>query len=344
MLEPPDLPADQIIAAVRRHYGLPLVTLTFLPLGQDVQAWAYRATTAEGRTLFLKLRRGAVNPTALRVPRALADHGATHVVAPLPTRAQRLWGDVAGFTFMLFPFIDGATGMAHGMEKRHWIAFGAALKEIHAMPLAPDPVRDVSRDAFTLTQLFQRLRQAPWTEVVTALESHSARQAFADPGARELAAWWQDKRVEIQALVDRFVALGEDLRAMLPPLVLCHADVHPNNVLIDTDDHLWIVDWDEVLYAPKECDLMMGVGGLGNYPAGPGETAWFLHGYGSTAIDPVALAYYRHARALGDIGANAEEVLRPTASAAARRTAMQRLRLLFAPGYIVSLARQGERS
>ncbi len=75
--------------------------------------------------------------------------------------------------------------------------------------------------------------------------------------------------------------------------------MHPNNVLIDTDDQLWIVDWDEVLLAPKECDLMMGVGGLGSYPAGPREAAWFLQGYGSTAIDPVALAYYRRARPCG---------------------------------------------
>ncbi|MGI8552611.1 MAG: hypothetical protein ACR2PL_17760 [Dehalococcoidia bacterium] len=39
MLGPPDLPADRIIAAVSLHYGLNLTALTFLPLGQDVQAW-----------------------------------------------------------------------------------------------------------------------------------------------------------------------------------------------------------------------------------------------------------------------------------------------------------------
>ncbi len=339
-LEPPDLAPDRISAAVRRHYDLALTTLTFLPLGLDVQAWAYRATTADGRTLFLKLRQGSIHEAALRVPRYLVDHGATHVVAPLPTRAQRLWGEVAGFTFTLSPFIEGVTGMAHGMQRDQWIAFGAALSELHAMPLAPELVRDVPREAFTLTQLFQRLRQAPWTAVVTALDALGAASAAADPALHALAIWWQAQRPLVLALADRFTALGEQLRAQRPPLVLCHADIHPNNLLIDVDGRLWMVDWDEVLLAPKECDLMMGVGGLGNYPAGLRETAWFLQGYGSTAVDPIVLAYYRHARALGDIGANAEQILQPAASEAAKHAAMQRLRLLFAPGYIVSQARQ----
>jgi len=36
---------------------------------------------------------------------------------------------------------------------------------------------------------------------------------------------------------------------------------------------------------------------------GPREEALFFRGYGATAIDPLALAYYRYAWAVGDIGA-----------------------------------------
>jgi spectinomycin phosphotransferase len=134
------------------------------------------------------------------------------------------------------------------------------------------------------------------------------------------------------------------LRANRPPLVLCHADIHPNNVLIDTADRFWIVDWDDTLLAPKVCDIMMGVGGLGSYPAGPREESWFLRGYGSTDIDPIALAYYRHVRAVGDIGAHGEKVLLlPTVGEATRRNALQWMLKLFAPGYIVSLAYASDR-
>src|SRR5215208_1689905 len=118
MLEPPDFSADRIIAAVSLHYDLNLTTLSFLPLGRDVQAWTYRAVTAAGVPYFLKLRRGSVHPASLRIPRLLADQGATHVVAPLRTRTGELWADVAGLTLTLFPLIDGVTGMARGMEER----------------------------------------------------------------------------------------------------------------------------------------------------------------------------------------------------------------------------------
>jgi spectinomycin phosphotransferase len=338
----PVLPADRIIATLQRQYGLPVTALTALALGRDVAAWTYRASTAAGATYFLKLRHGVVPAAALRVPRFLADHGATQVVAPLPTRAGQLGVAVDGVTLTLYPFIDGSTGLTHGLRERHWGAFGAALHQVHATVLPPALAQSVPREDFTLTQLFQRLRQAPWPTVERALEAPGAGAAELSPERRALATWWQAQRPVVQALVARFTALGEQLRRSNPPLVLCHADIHPNNLLIDQRDHVWLVDWDEVLYAPGECDLLMGVGGLGSYPAGPREAGWFLRGYGSPAVDPVALAYHRHARALGDIGFTVEQILHHAADEAAARAALQRLQQLFAPGHIVALAQQAD--
>jgi spectinomycin phosphotransferase len=219
----PDLPEDRTAAAVRRHYGLRLTSLAFLPQGLDVLARAYRAASADGALCFLKLRRGVVNQAALSIPRYLADHGVPHVVAPIPTRAGQLWGEVEGFTLTLYPFITGNTGMAQGLQEYHWVTYGAALRALHDTPLAEDLARDLPREFFT-----SRL-----TAVAQAPEAHIAGRAFTDPGERDLAAIWQVKRAEITALVARFERLGRLLRARRPPLVLCHADVHPNNVLID---------------------------------------------------------------------------------------------------------------
>jgi spectinomycin phosphotransferase len=241
--------------------------------------------------------------------------------------------DVDRFTLALYPFIDGTTGMARGLQEQHWVAYGAVLRAMHDTPLASQLAPFVPRETFT----------AGLSEAVRALDAHIESRAFAHAIERDLAAFWRCRRAEIRALVERFEALGHDVRAARPPLVLCHADVHPNNVLIDSDEQLWIVDWDDTHLAPKECDLMMGVGGLGNYPAGPRETGWFLRGYGSTDIDPVALDYYRHVRALGDILYNGEQVLMlPGAGEALKHDGLRRMKLLFAPGYMVSLARQGQ--
>jgi spectinomycin phosphotransferase len=343
MLEPPDIPNDRIVASVRLNYGLYLTTLAFLPLGHDVLAWVYRAATADGATYFVKLRQGVANQAGLRVPRYLADHGAPHVVAPIPTRAKRLCGSVDEFTLTLYPFINGSTGMGHGLQERHWVTYGAALREIHGTWVAPDLAQDLTREPFTSTVQSTWPGVSRWTDVVKALDTHIEKGAPMDPIERDLAAFWQGNRAEIQALIDRFETLGQLLRTNSPALVLCHAGIHPNNVLIDMEDQLWIVDWDDALLAPKECDLMFGVGGLGSYLAGPREQAWFLRGYGRSDIDQVALAYYRCLRAIGDIGANGEQVVLISASEATKRNALQRMMKLFEPGYIVSLASVLER-
>jgi Ser/Thr protein kinase RdoA (MazF antagonist) len=81
--------------------------------------------------------------------------------------------------------------------------------------------------------------------------------------------------------------------------VLCHADLHTWNVLVDSVGDLWIADWDEAVLAPRERDLMFVVGGIG-------------HGL----VTPAATA-------AGD---------------ANRRAAVEGFEQLFAPGNIVDLA------
>ncbi len=64
------------------------------------------------------------------------------------------------------------------------------------------------------------------------------------------------------------------------------------------DGAWWLVDWDEVVIAPRERDPMFAIGGMGGDGVGPEQTASFLQGYGNVAIDEGALTYYRAAWAV----------------------------------------------
>lgn len=335
MVDPPDLDEDRIRTVVAQDYGLPVTTLTFLPLGQDVRAWAYRAVTAGGVTLFLKLRQGTINAAALRVPRYLADQGVPPIVAPLRTRTHQLWTDVDKFTLALYPFIEGSTGGVHGLQLHHWLIYGAALRAVHDTTLPADFTRAVPTETFS----------ARWPARVRVLDAARARWHGTVSVEGELAAVWQEQHTTIAAMVEHLATLGQQLRATPPPLVLCHGDIHHNNVLIDTDDRFWIVDWDDTRLAPKECDLMMGVGGLNTALVGPREEGWFLQGYGRTTIDPIALAYYRYLRAVGDLAEYGEQVwLLQGVSEATKRNALERTRRLFSPGSILTVIDQAGRS
>ncbi len=330
MPERPRLADAAITGALHAHYGISIKALTFLPLGNDSASAVYRVDAADGATYFLKARNGAdFSVPSLVVPRYLHDQSVPHIVAPLPTITQALWVSVNDFALSLYPFIDGCIGADVGLSRQQWRAFGAMLKQIHTSLLTPDLMKIVPRETFTPTR----------RSVITDLEAAISRQTFADPVERELAGFWHARHYEIRTLVDRADALARQLRQKSLPLVLRHADMHTWNVLLDTAQQMWLVDWDETMLAPKERDLMFVVGGIGRNLVSPHDTECFMKGYGDTAIDAGALVYYRYAWAVQDIAAYGERVFFvPDLGEETRRGAMRGLTNMFEPGNIVEIA------
>jgi spectinomycin phosphotransferase len=334
MLDRPDLPDDAIAAAVRDGYGFSPTSLEFLPIGNDPASWSYRLRAGD-EDYFLKLRRG-VSPSSFVVPRFLNDRGATRVMAARPSMRDSLWVEVQGYALALYPYIDGRTGGAGGMSRDHWVAYGATMRQVHDTTPSMGVARLLRRETFTHAAIAGMRR----------LDDHVAAGRIANDLERQFAALWQERRQELLGLVERFEALGATLRAAARPLVICHADVHIWNVLIDSaDGGLWIVDWDETLLAPRECDLMFGIkGGIGGGRVGAEEETWFFEGYGRVEVDPVALAYYRHHRAVTDFASYGETVFwMPERSEQTRREAVTRVTSFFVPGQIVELAREADR-
>lgn len=331
MRDPPvDLSDDMLRTSLGARYGLVVADLTFLPLGQDSSAWVYRVETATCAPYFLKVRRRVTNPPSLLVSRYLHDQGVPQVIAPLPTNTQTLWTEVEGYALILYPFIAGTTGMEYGMAPRQWIDYGAIVRQIHVTTLAPD-----------LAQIMQRESFVPaGASMVRDLEAHIGGRTFADPAGQALATFWHERWEDIRTLVERAEDLGLRFAQRAPTFVLCHADIHTNNVLLDAGGQVWIVDWDETLLAPKERDLMfVAGGGINSELVGPREEELFFQGYGAATLDPLALAYYRYAWAVGDIGAYGDQVFfRPDLGEVTKRAAVDMFLSLFMPGRIVALA------
>ncbi len=330
MREPPKLAEGTLRTALEAHYGLVIATLQFLPLGCDSGSAVYRVQAADRAVYLLKARAGSgFRESSLAVPWYLRNQGVPHIAAPLPTTSRALWATADGFALSLYPFIDGRLAADVGLSKEQWRTFGLVAKAIHSTRLPPDLLAIVPRETFTPSR----------RNLIPDLERAIAKSAFADPQERELAAFWRSRRDEIRTLVDRADALGNSLRQSSLPLVLCHADLHTWNVLVDTSQEVWLIDWDETVLAPKERDLMFVVGGIGAKLVKPDDLASFLQGYGKVTIDPCALAYYRYAWAVQDMAAYAERVLfTPDLSAESRQDAVNGFVDVLAPGSIASLA------
>jgi spectinomycin phosphotransferase len=330
MLEKPALDDARIIVCLCDTYGLPVTAIDFLPIGNDSSAWVYRVRADRGATYFLKVRKGAVNPPSVAIPRYLQDRGLDQVVAPIPTLARELWQRLDDFVLLLYPFIKGTNGMQLGLTADQWTAYGTILKRLHCTRLPPELLRQVRKETFI----------PPWSGVVRELGARIAAGAYADPFQGELAAFWKSKGAEIAQLVERAEDLGRLLQRKPQDFVLCHTDIHTANLLIDAQGDLFVVDWDSPLLAPRERDLMFVIGGtVGDFVIGDREEELFFRGYGATDVDWTALAYYHYEWAVQEIGDYGARVfLLRDVGAETKADAVQGFLQLFQPGDVVASA------
>lgn len=340
MLTPLALSSDTIIACLCDHYGLRIRSVAFLPIGADAAAAVYRVEAEDGAPYFLKLKRSGFDEIAVAIPAYLHARGIAQMMAPLPTTTNTLWAEAHGFTWILYPFFEGANGFRSPLTDAQWIALGRSLRAVHAATLPPELAARVPCEDYS----------PRWRDAVIAYDRHVEAGAHdtanADPFARRLAAFWHERRGEILTLVER----AEELAVILKnrpdesdAFVLCHTDLHAGNILLSSSDRddeleLAIVDWDAPIFAPKERDLMFIGGGIGAIWDDPREQTLFYQGYGPVTIDPVALSYYRYERIVEDVAAYGEQIFEAQSSEEDREHGLVGLMGQFQPDRVVGIA------
>lgn len=320
MLEKPALPDDAILTCLQTEFGVRADSLEFLPIGNDATAWAYRVRAAS-TDYFLKVKSGKLKEAALTVPRYLQDQGLCQVVAPLPSQSGLLHYPVESFSLILYPYIAGQTGMQAGLNSALRQELGAVLQRIHNLTLPPTLAAQLPRERFT----------PPWIPVIARLEESMAKNDLRNPEARQLAVFWQEKQAEINAVIARATETGKALQAADLGFVLCHADFHDANLLIDPAGRLFIVDWDEVILAPKERDLFFVTDTPGDSRLlQDGQARLFFEGYGPTEIDVLALSYYQYEWTVQEIGDFGERILlRDDLGEQTRQSALKEFKIQF---------------
>jgi len=334
MLEKPDLEDKKILNCLKHEYGLRVAQITFLPLGADFNTAVYRATAHEETAYFVKLRRGEFDEAAVAVPKYLSDLGIKQVIPPLTTQTGQLCAELLPFKVILYPFVAGHDGYERPLTGPQWIEFGAALKQFHTAAIPSAITKGIKRETFS----------SRWRDTVRLFLERIEQETFAEPAAAQMAAFLQSKRAETLDLVQRTEELAQKLPAQPPEFILCHADIHAWNLLIADDGALYMVDWDTLIFAPKERDLMFVGGGLGGKGRSPQEEeTLFYQGYGQTEVNPIALAYYRYERIIEDIGVYCEQIFLSDEGGEDRPQAVEYLKSNFRPNGTIAVARQSDR-
>jgi spectinomycin phosphotransferase len=333
MLEPPKINNTLLTSALRDKHDLPVRRLEFLPLGADVNTAVYRVVSEDDAVYFLKLRRGTFGEMSVAFPKYLYDQGIPQIIAPVPTRTGELWASLEDFKLILYPFIAGSDGYTVALSEKQWLEFGTTLRRIHTLPTPASLEQGLPRETYS----------DQWRKVVKELLEKD--DAGLDPVASETVNFLKSKRTDILYLIKRTEELGLRLRSQNLALCVCHADLHAGNVLIANDGSFYLVDWDTLLFAPKERDLMfIGAGLLGEHLNPEEEARLFYQGYGKTDVNSFALAYFRYERIIQDVAAFAQELLSEQGGEESKKQSLCYLKGNFAPNGTVELARHAEQS
>jgi len=335
MLEKPDLQDKIVITCLQDEYELPVVQVAFLPLGADLNTAVYRVVVDDETPYFVKLRRGDFDEISVALPKFLSDQGIVQIIAPLATKTGQLWASLDAFKLILYPFVEGHNGYEVDLSDRQWADFGRALKGIHTAMVPPTLTRRIPQETYS----------PQWRKIVKTFLERIEDDAFDDPVAVKLAAFLKARRDQILDLVERTERLAHALQARSPEFVVCHSDIHAGNILTDSTDDLYIVDWDNPILAPKERDLMFIGGGQGfaGHTAQEEETL-FYRGHGQTQIDPIALAYYRYERIIQDIAVECEQIFLTNGGGEDREQSLQYLKSNFLPNSTIEIAYKSDKT
>lgn len=329
MLVRPVLSDEAIAEGLSDGYGLSATKITFLPVG-DAESALFGVETNPQATYLLKVKPGPLRDVVGTLPGYLRSQGIPAVMAPIATKGESPLLRREGWSWLLYPFVAGRNGFVAKLSRSQWVELGRILRAIHDMRLPPElrsqlPEEDYSPQA---------------RAEVAGVDEQIGRIGSRDPTTAGFVAFWKLRRDETRCILQRATDLCEVVKRQRLGFVPCHADLHAGNVLVGDDGQIAILDWDAPVMAPKERDLMFIGGGVGGVWHNATEQGWFHEGYGSSAVNQTALAYYRYQRIVADLAVYSKRISTAEGSLEERRRDEQRVREQFEPRNVVEIAHQ----
>jgi spectinomycin phosphotransferase len=257
------------------------------------------------------------------------------LISPLVSQTGQLWASLESFKAILYPYVEGYNGVEVKLSDQQWIEFGATMKKLHSTNISNSIINNVPRETFS----------SKWRETVKAFLMRIENQVFEEPVAIKMALFLKSKSSEILNLVERAEKLAITIEKQPLEYILCHADIHGWNLIVEKERALYIVDWDTLIFAPKERDLMfVGAGIWDSGRSATEEESLFYQGYGQTKINQDAICYYRFERIIQDIGDYCEYIFLSDEGGDDRMQCFEHLLPVFLPNGAIERACQSDKT
>lgn len=319
----PTLKDSVIINFLKNTYELNATQVHLLPLGADFNTAVYQIKTTHNIDYFLKLRYQDFEEAAVTVPHYLSHLGFKEIIPPLKAKTGQLWTYLPPFKAILYPYVEGYNAITKKLSNQQWIKFGAAMKRFHSVIIPSDLTSHVSHETFS----------SKWLKTVKTFLEGIRNKDFKDSIAAKTAEFLCSERTYILNLIKEAENLECQLQKQSLKHILCHGDIHGWNLLVDKQSTIYMVDWDTLIFAPKERDLMfIGASIWDSGRLSAEEESLFYQGYGQKRINLEAIRYYRFERIIRDIGEYCEHIFLSHESADDKIQSFEYLQSNFRPG------------
>lgn len=299
----PNVDRTALVHILERAYAFRIRGLRFMPTGW--LAACYTVTCEDGTRYFLKLHPEdrpaafAASSRAFYLPLTYQLHHKgilPWIPAPIPNGSRALATAWPPYVIELAQFVEGTLVGHEGMDGEILARLAGLVGTLH---------RSTSQIAVDepLLDNFE-IRFEP--NLVRALDEGPCFADHPRPGMQALSAFLRAEGDRIRGYLARLQALQVVGRRMDKARVVCHTDLHGENLMIDREGHLVLCDWEGAMIAPPEHDLMFFAGE---------ETFWaaFLphyeaafdpvlgHGSGMPDLHPAVFEFYYLRRGLEDL-------------------------------------------
>ncbi len=281
--------------AVHHEYGLELKHLVFFPSGS--LAYCYRAEGISGGKYLLKLYDESLPSSFLATSRdfylpltyQLYTKGLLQQIpCPVRTKDGNFYVRVGLHLLVLLGFIEGAIVGVGDMPDSILMKLAGLVGRLHRSTNALDLVNPMV-EGFTIAfeKAFPEEMKAFLDLRWSGRESREALQMLLF-----------HRRQEILSHLERLKELRRIVISSHRNMVICHADLHGNNLLQDENGCLYILDWEGAMLAPPEQDLFFFTSK---------DSFWNLflpvyeHEFGPVSLDVPTLGFYYYRRGLEDL-------------------------------------------
>ncbi len=246
MLTEPNIDKSLFQLKIEDNYGFMVSRLTFIKGGEA--SWGYKVETIEEALYFCKIHNGLMEYEKRfeLTYKLFNDAGIKNITHPIKTKNNGLIFLLDKYPVALFNFIEGSNSNDQPLTEKQRFALGKLLGTIHQ---ANKVIGDYSiKEDFKYGNIDRLLETL--NKIDTYLKDSSVYKS-------KTAKLLLENKDKILIRIKELEELGDKLRSQNIDFVICHSEPHAWNTMIDKTGEVYLIDWDDSLYAPKEKDLNM---------------------------------------------------------------------------------------